>query len=392
MKRKNLLSGLLAGALVLTSVFVPGVKNVVNAEEYDLSEGLVASFSFDDENLTDSQGGEDASAIVTGLNPYSGRMEYVDGYDGGRGIQLGDYGLKLNRENLGENFTVSLWIKPDNTIQADQATLFLGYHSPEKWLAVAGEADNSTEYRFWGNGNGFSWTGLGTTDISADWHQLTLTGSASGVKAYLDGEQWGAGDTNSPLVGSNQDIYVGVTFWDVEFTGAADEVKVYNRTLSEGEVYRLYDGETTAEELLAEGITVTESMSMVLGRTEQIDVSLHPVVADSNPEITYRSSNEEVATVSEDGTVTAVGPGEAEITTTVTIGETSQTGTTAVSVSGALDDRLVASYDFEDSLENGVEGAPEATALVTALNAYAGNPVYDEGRTGSTDRVRKWLP
>ena len=80
----------------------------------------------------------------------------------------------------------------------------------------------------------------------------------------------------------------------MEFTGAADEVKVYNRTLSEGEVYRLYDGETTAEELLAEGITVTESMSMVLGRTEQIDVSLHPVVADSNPEITYRSSNEEV--------------------------------------------------------------------------------------------------
>ena len=139
----------------------------------------------------------------------------------------------------------------------------------------------------------------------------------------------------------------------MEFTGAADEVNVYNRTLSEGEVYRLYDGETTAEELLAEGITVTESMSMVLGRTEQIDVSLHPVVADSNPEITYRSSNEEVATVSEDGTVTAVGPGEAEITTTVTIGETSQTGTTAVSVSGALDDRLVASYDFEDSLENG---------------------------------------
>lgn len=387
MKRKNLLSGLLAGALVLTSVFVPGVKNVVNAEEYDLSEGLVASFSFDDENLTDSQGGEDASAIVTGLNPYSGRMEYVDGYDGGKGIQLGDYGLKLNRENLGENFTVSLWIKPDNTIQADQATLFLGYHSPEKWLAVAGEADDSTKYRFWGHGNGMSWTGLGTTDISADWHQLTLTGSSSDVKAYLDGEQWGAGDTNSPLVGSNQDIYVGVTFWDVEFTGAADEVKVYNRTLSEGEVYRLYDGETTAEELLAEGITVTESMSMVLGRTEQIDVSLHPVVADSNPEITYRSSNEEVATVSEDGTVTAVGPGEAEITTTVTIGETSQTGTTAVSVSGALDDRLVASYDFEDSLENGVEGAPEATALVTALNAYAGNPVYDEGRTGNAVRL-----
>lgn len=387
MKRKNLLSGLLAGALVLTSVFVPGVKNVVNAEEYDLNEGLVASFSFDDENLKDSQGGEDASAIVTGLSPYTGRMEYVDGYDGGKGIQLGDYGLKLNRENLGENFTVSLWIKPDNTIQADQATLFLGYHNPEKWLAVAGEADDSTKYRFWGHGNGMSWTGLGTTDISADWHQLTLTGSSSDVKAYLDGEQWGTGNTNSPLLGSNQDIYLGVTFWDVEFTGAADEVKVYNRTLSEGEVYRLYDAETTPEELLAEGIAVTDSLSMVLDRTAQIDVSLHPVVADSNPEITYESSDEKVATVSADGTVTAVGPGEAEITTTVTIGETSQKGVTAVSVSGALDDRLVGSYDFEESLENGVEGAPEATALVTALNTYSGNPVYDEGRTGNAVRL-----
>ena len=82
MKRKNLLSGLLAGALVLTSVFVPGVKNVVNAEEYDLNEGLVASFSFDNEDLTDSQGGNDASAVVVGLGSYTGRMEYVDGHDG----------------------------------------------------------------------------------------------------------------------------------------------------------------------------------------------------------------------------------------------------------------------------------------------------------------------
>ena len=65
MKRKNLLSGLLAGALVLTSVVVPGTGKEVKAEEYDLTEGLVASYSFDDENLTDGQGGKDASAIVT---------------------------------------------------------------------------------------------------------------------------------------------------------------------------------------------------------------------------------------------------------------------------------------------------------------------------------------
>lgn len=174
MKRKNLLSGLLAGALVLTSVVVPGTGKEVKAEEYDLTEGLVASYSFDDENLTDGQGGKDASAIVTGLGAYSGNLEYVTGYnDSGKAIQLGDYGLELNRKNLGENFTVSLWLKPDGNIQADQSTLFLGYHSPEKWLAIAGDADNSTQYRFWAHGNGYSWTGLGTTDINAQWHQVT---------------------------------------------------------------------------------------------------------------------------------------------------------------------------------------------------------------------------
>lgn len=387
MKKKNLVSGLLAGALVLTSVVVPETKNVANAEEYDLAEGLVASYSFDNEDLTDSTGGEDAAAVVTGLGSYSGRLNYVDGKEG-KGLKLTDYGLKLNRENLGEDFTVSLWIKPDGNIQADQATLFLGYHNPEKWLAVAGDKSNSIQYRFWANGNGYSWTGLGTTDMSAEWHQLTITGSKSGVKAYLDGDQWGSGNTNSPLVGENQDIYVGVTNWDVEFTGSVDEVKVYDRTLSEGEVYRLYDETTSAEDLLAQGITVTDSLNMVTGRTGKIEVSMHAVVADANPTITYKSSNDKVATVADDGTVTAVGSGETEITTEVTLGDVTKTAVTTVTVSGALDDKLVGSYDFEGTLDNGVEGAAQIDALVTGLGAYNGEIAYDEeGKDGKAVRL-----
>ena len=387
MKRKSFISGLLAGALVLTSVIIPGAKPV-QAEEYDLTEGLVASYSFDKEDLTDSVGGADASAIVTGLGAYSGTLEYVEGQSG-KGIQLGDYGLKLNRENLGENFTVSLWIKPDGNILADQSTLFLGWHSPEKWLAVAGEQSNSTLYRFWGNGNGFSWTGLGTQNITPDgWHQLTLTGDSSTVKAYLDGEQWGTGDSNAPLVGDNQDIYVGVTYWDVEFTGAVDEVKVYDRTLSEGEVYRLYDPETPAEELLErDGITVTQSMNMVLGRTQQIELSMNQIAADSNPEITFESADPKVAEVSEDGLVTAAGAGETQITVSVTLGDTTVKAITNVSVTGSLDETLVASYDFEGSLENGVEGGADASMLVTGLNSYVGQAAYDQGRDGQAVRL-----
>lgn len=383
MKRKNLLSGLLAGALVLTSVVVSGMGKEVKAEDYNLNNGLVASFSFENEDLTDGQGGNAASAVITGLGEYSGAPKYVDGY-AGKGIQLGDYGLKLNRENLGEDFTVSLWMKPDGTIAANQAMLFLGYDNPQKWLAVAGDVSNSTQYRFWAHGNGMSWTGLGTTNIgSEDWHQLTITGSGDTVNAYLDGVRWGTGASNAPLVGADQDIYVGVTYWDVEFTGAVDEIKVYDRTLGEGEVYRLFDPATPAEDILDdEGITVTESMSMVTGRTQQIEVTMPAIVADSNPTVTYQSVDTDVATVSEDGIVTAAGNGSTQVTTTVTLGSVTKTAVTSVAVNGSLDDTLVASFDFEGDLDNSVDGRGDASALVTGLNAYDDLPAYDSGREG----------
>ena len=57
--------------------------------------------------------------------------------------------------------------------------------------------------------------------------------------------------------------------------------------------------------------------------TFQINITLTP--ADTEDEVTYSSSNEEVATVSEDGLVTAIGEGEAIIT--VTCGEIEKTCT-----------------------------------------------------------------
>ena len=389
MKKKNLLSGLLAGALILTSVVVPGMGKEVKAEEYDLTKGLVASFSFDDEDLTDEQGGTSAlpmkhrASETEEMTEYTGQISYADGHNGGKAIQLGDYGLKLNKEDLGENFTVSMWLNPSQDIADNQSVLFMGYHNPEKWLSVAGGAGGNSTCKFWANGNGYGWTNIGSTKIitSNTWHQLTVTGSSSTVEVWLDGELWSSGASNDPLDGTNQDIYVGVTNWDPEFTGLVDEVKVYNRTLSEGEVYRLFDSVTPAENILAdEGIAVTDSMNMVIRRTQQIEVTMPAVVADSNPTVTYESDDDTVATVSEDGTVTAVGEGDTIITTTVTLNGVSKTGTTTVNVTGSLDDTLVASFDFEGDLDNSVEGRNDASALITGLTGYSGSPAYGSGR------------
>ena len=388
MKHSKFISALLAGAMVFASTSLPGYLQA-SAQGVALEDGLVAAYSFDGETLADEKGGSDASAIVTGLNAYSGAPVYEAGKEG-KALRLGDYGLKLNREDLGDNFTVSLWLNWDGSVVYNQSVLFLGYHNPEKWLAVGGtEHDGLTNSRFWANGNGYSWTTLGSADLSGGWHQLTLVGSSSGVAAYLDGELCGAGETNNgPLTGADQDIYVGVNNWDEEFTGLVDEVKVYDRTLSEAEIYRLYDSETSTETLLDQtGIAVTSSLSMVVGRTQSIEVSMHPVVAAAVPTVTYETSDNTVARVSQDGVVTAVASGTAVITTTVTLGSVTKTAQTTVTVGGTLDDRLVASFDFENTLDNGVEGGTNAQALGYKLGSYTGEVTYEQGRDGQAVRL-----
>lgn len=128
-------------------------------------------------------------------------------------------------------------------------------------------------------------------------------------------------------------------------------------------------------------------MNMVLGRTQQIELSMNQIAADSNPEITFESADPKVAEVSEDGLVTAAGAGETQITVSVTLGDTTVKAITNVSVTGSLDETLVASYDFEGSLENGVEGGADASMLVTGLNSYVGQAAYDQGRDGQAVRL-----
>lgn len=397
MKKKKRMAACLAGALVMSSVIVPGQASV-KAEGKSLTEGLVASYDFNDGQLANGVDGQgQAKAVVTGLKDYSGQPVFEAGdKDKGQAVRLGEYGLQLNQKNLGDNFTVSMWLKPDGVFDKNEAVLFLGYHSPEKWLAVAGpEPAGSATCKFWTNGSGnnqsFGWAGFGNFDIDANWHCLTVTGSNDGVTAYLDGKAVGSGGSIAPLTGDNQDIYLGVNNWDPEFKGLVDDVKVYNRKLTDSEVLQLYNPEITAEDIFdQEGITATESINTLKGRTEQITVNIPAVAVEAGAKATYESKDPEVAEVDENGIVTAKKAGDTTITTTVTLGKVKKTAETKVHVEDNLNSQLKASFDFEENLTNGVAGAKEASAIVTGLKNYTGEVVYKEGRTGKAVQLGKY--
>ena len=173
-------------------------------------------------------------------------------------------------------------------------------------------------------------------------------------RVYVDGEKTAENKTSAPLTGSNQDIYVGVTNWDGEFTGSADDIKVYNKTLTEGEVYQLYD-DSSAESLLEKnGIEATKSLNMVVGREENIEVTMPAVVKEANPSVAYVTDNKDIATVDETGKVTATGAGTTKITTKVTLGSTTKEAVTEVMVKSGLEENLKATYSFEDNLTNSI--------------------------------------
>ena len=366
-----------------------------------MEDGLVASYDFNKKDLTNgvSEQGQ-AEAIVTGLKAYEQALTYEAGdTDKGQALKLGDYGLKLNQQDLGDDFSVSMWLKPNGEFAKNEAVMFLGYHSPEKWLAVAGPENPGPSCKFWtngsGNGQSFGWTGFGNMTMDSSWHCLTVTGSNEGVTAYLDGKAVGTGGSIAPLTGENQDIYMGVNNWDTEFDGLVDDIKVYNRKLSEQEVLQLYNPEITPEEVLdAEGITVTEALHTIKGRTSKITVNMPAVAVEAGAKVKFESQSTEIATVDEEGVVTAQKAGETSIITTVTLGSVTKTAETMVYVENSLNSRLTAVFDFEDGLSNSVEGAEgaaqAASLIVTGLKAYNGEAVYKDGHDGKAIQLGEY--
>lgn len=400
MKRKKVLAALLAGALVMSSAAFPNSMSV-KAERRTLEDGLVASYDFNKKDLTNGVSGQgQAEAIITGLSAYEQVLTYAAGdTDKGQALKLGDYGLKLNQQDLGDDFSVSMWLKPNGAFAKNEAVMFLGYHSPEKWLAVAGPENPGPSCKFWtngsGNGQSFGWTGFGNMTMDPSWHCLTVTGSNEGVTAYLDGKAVGTGGSIAPLTGENQDIYIGVNNWDTEFDGLVDDIKVYNRKLSEQEVLQLYNPEITPEEVLdAEGITVTEALHTIKGRTSKITVNMPAVAVEAGADVKFESQNTEIATVDEEGVVTAQQAGETRITTTVTLGSVTKTAETMVYVENSLNSRLTAVFDFEDGLSNSAEGAEgtaqAASLIVTGLKAYNGEAVYKDGHDGKAIQLGEY--
>ncbi|SDI73534.1 Concanavalin A-like lectin/glucanases superfamily protein [Pseudobutyrivibrio sp. 49] len=252
MRKNKKYYGLLAGvmALALATPFVG--YNIAKADK--LYDDVVAWYDFDGGALKNIKGDSQAVAIVSGLGEYDGKVKFDANRDEtkeGNSLKLdGGYGIKLNQQNLGENFSVSLWVKPETKLVENQSVLFLGYHSPEMWYAVSGDRNNS-QMKFWYDYKpNFSWvTKTFATYAPSEWHHIVITGDGNIIKSYYDGERISEGNENFVpfMAGEEQDVYIGANNWDGCFNGLVDDVMIYDRTISDIDVERLYTGKSLKE-------------------------------------------------------------------------------------------------------------------------------------------------
>ncbi len=338
MRFNKIVSGLLAGALAVTSVFA---GNVTTVKAEDAAVTPIAVYNF---NAIVSGGdgmlGDEVTLIdptANALNEYTGAAVYGQGRSGDsndKAVKTGTYGLKLPQTNLGSEYTVSMWVKPDGTIAGNANVLFLGHHSPEKWVGVAGN-NNTQSCKVWTNDVSAAThhqTAANLTFPKGEWTMVTLAQSGPNLDVYENGKLIGSYDKAAEaLNGANQSIYLATCFWDPSFKGYIDDVQVYNKRLNALQVYKLFDTREESEVYEDGVLSVTKQMVMFVG-SESAKVTVEPIAGVNPKNITYsyESSDSSVAKVdASTGEITAVKEGAVTITTKVVYNGEEATAKTA---------------------------------------------------------------
>jgi concanavalin A-like lectin/glucanase superfamily protein len=204
-------------------------------------DGLVSFWTFD---RADIKG--DTVKDLMGLNDgtMQGDVKVVPGkindaveFDGSRSwVDCGgDDSL-----NLTEAVTIELWMMPNSAGEGGPNTgpickaiangswnWQLRYNAPGSFMG----------FQF--NAGGGKWVSVQENLEEGEWHHITGTYDGSDAVCYLNGEE--KDRLAMPTIsGSTDPILIGQDGWVNVFDGAVDEVRIYDRALSEAEVRQNY--------------------------------------------------------------------------------------------------------------------------------------------------------
>jgi len=214
-----------------------------------ITNGLVGYWTFDGHNVNwgsnttaDSSGQGNTGTLInmsTSTSGTIGKIGQALSFNSSAHVQLqNSTSLNLN----GSNLTMAAWIKPQTLPAGDHIFLIKSANSDgnvSRWFLDA-SANHPRALAF--NGS-FSCTITGSTVLSVGtWYHVAATFDGNALRLYVNGVQ------DSSLIGG---VCAGATVDAVAnyftisptgfpFTGAVDDVRIYNRALSATEIQQLY--------------------------------------------------------------------------------------------------------------------------------------------------------
>jgi hypothetical protein len=200
--------------------------------------GPVAAYSFDEgegSTAEDSFGEHDGT--VEGAEWFDrgkfGKALYFDGSEGDL-VTVPD----SNDLDLADEFTLEAWVRPD---EANEWSAVLTKERGEGALSyqMHAEGEGNAPVGYVGNSEGSFEVEAGDDPIPPHvWSHLALIYDGSKLRYYIDGELKGTDSGADPGPSADPLLIGGDISWGEEdaFKGLIDEVRVYDRALSEAEV------------------------------------------------------------------------------------------------------------------------------------------------------------
>jgi hypothetical protein len=213
----------------------------------DLNTGLMAKYTFDDCNASDTSGNNNTGTIIGTALCKDGIIGQAMHFDGSTYIKVKDApSLRPN-----DQLTISFWIKADSLQNLWSAIIYKGIdnncaenRSYTIWLNKdqhfhqASAGDNTCQHTLDSK----------KTNVLTSWvHYVGVIDRKNHLmQIYINGKlSSSVSDNFSSFNNNTYDLKIGYSenqlSWESPFTGLLDEVRLYNRTLSFAEINTLYN-------------------------------------------------------------------------------------------------------------------------------------------------------
>ena len=224
----------------------------------DLNDGLVAYYPFDGNAEDESGNGNDGTVNgATLIDDRFGNQKSAYNFDGVNDSISVDDGSQFNFSN---HLSLSLWVKPRVSQKNSYAGLIDKSHSHnsnngvvKSWILQQNDRiTNNFGFGYCYNNSCVSTKNAISLDTNI-WNHLFISKANKVVKVYKNGilistyqNSVSSIDTNGTLP-----LIIGsVNNWNRFFNGIIDDIRIYNRALSESEIQQLYKAEEEENEKL----------------------------------------------------------------------------------------------------------------------------------------------